>query len=62
MPLIHLKYFVVIGRNLIRTFLAGATKDAAICLMSEEQAQKKKLGMDLVLSKYLFTFAPDTES
>ena len=30
------------GRSLIRTFLAGATKDAAICLVSEEQAQKKK--------------------
>ena len=45
----------VIGRSLIRTFLAGATKDAAICLVSEEQAQKKKLSGDLVLSKYLFT-------
>jgi hypothetical protein len=31
------------GRSLIRTFLAGATKDAAICLMSGEQAQKKKM-------------------
>ena len=41
----------VIGRSLIRTFLAGATKDAAICLVSEEQAQKKKLSMDLVLPK-----------
>ena len=25
------------GRSLIRTFLAGATQDAAICLESEEQ-------------------------
>ena len=41
----------VIGRSLIRTFLASATKDAAICLVSEEQAQKKKLSMDLVLPK-----------
>ena len=32
----------VIGRSLIRTFLAGATKNAAICLVSEEQAQNKK--------------------
>ena len=30
------------GRSLIRTFLAGATKDAAICLVSDEQAQNKK--------------------
>ena len=44
MPLIHLKYFVVIGRSLIRTFLAGATKDVAICLVSEEQAQNEKVG------------------
>ena len=51
----------VIGRSLIRTFLAGATKDVAICLVSEEQAQKKKLSSDLVLSKDLFTFAPDDE-
>jgi hypothetical protein len=50
------------GRSLIRTFLAGATQDAAICLVSEEQAQKKKLSSDLVLSKDLFTFAPDDES
>ena len=34
----------VIGRSLIRTFLAGATKDAAICLVSEEQAQNEKVG------------------
>ena len=33
----------VIGRSLIRTFLAGATKNAAICLVSEEQAQNKKM-------------------
>ena len=39
------------GRILIRTFLAGATKDAAICLVSEEQAQKKKMRIDLALSK-----------
>ena len=50
------------GRSLIRTFLAGATQDAAICLVSEEQAQNKKLSLDLVLSKDLFTFAPDDES
>ena len=43
MPLIHLKYFVVIGRSLIRTFMADATKDAAVYEMSEEQAQKKKM-------------------
>ena len=44
------------GRSLIRTFLAGATKDAAICFVSEEQAQKKKLSLDLVLSKRMITF------
>ena len=33
----------VIGRSLIRTFLAGATKDAAVYEMSDEQAQKKKM-------------------
>ena len=32
----------VIGRSLIRTFLAGAPKDAAVYEMSDEQAQKKK--------------------
>ena len=32
----------LIGRSLIRTFLAGATKDAAVYEMSDEQAQKKK--------------------
>ena len=51
----------VIGRSLIRTFLAGATKDAAVYEMSDEQAQKKKLSSDLVLSKDLFTFASDDE-
>jgi len=30
--------------------------------MSDEQAQMKKLNMDLVLSKEMFTFAPDDES
>ena len=30
------------GRSLIRTFLAGATKDAAVYEMSIEQAQNKK--------------------
>ena len=30
------------GRSLIRTFLAGATKDAAVYEMSDEQAQRKK--------------------
>ena len=44
------------GRSLIRTFLAGATQDAAICLESEEQAQNKKLSLDLVLSKRMITF------
>ena len=51
----------VIGRSLIRTFLAGATQDAAICLESEEQAQNKKLSLDLVLSERMITFAPDDE-
>jgi hypothetical protein len=49
------------GRSLIRTFLAGATKDAAVYEMSDEQAQKKKLSSDLVLSKRMITFAPDGE-
>ena len=31
------------GRSLLRTYLASATKNAAICLMSGEQAQKKKM-------------------
>ncbi len=52
----------VIGRSLIRTFLASASKDAAICFVSEEQAQKKKLSLDLVLSKGMITFALDDES
>ena len=52
---------MVIGRSLIRTFLAGAPKDAAICLVSEEQAQNKKLSLDLVLSERMITFAPDDE-
>jgi len=30
------------GRSLIRTFLASATQNAAICLVSGEQAQGKK--------------------
>jgi len=46
----------VIGRSLIRTFLAGATKDVAICLVSEEQAQKKKMRIDLALSERMITF------
>ena len=33
----------VIGRSLIRTFMADATKDAAVYEMSDEQAQKKKM-------------------
>ena len=41
--------------------MAGATKDAAVYEMSDEQAQKKMLSSDLVLSKDLFTFAPDNE-
>ena len=52
----------VIGRSLIRTFLAGAPKDAAICLVSDEQAQKKKRRIDLAFSKEMITFAPDDES
>ena len=44
------------GRSLIRIFLAGATKDAALYEMSDEQAQKKKLSLDLVLSKRMITF------
>ena len=57
---IHHRYWVI-GRSLIRTFLAGATKDAAVYEMSDEQAQKKKLSLDLVLSKRMITFAPDDE-
>jgi hypothetical protein len=33
------------GRSLIRTFLAGATKDAANCLVSEEQADGSLSGV-----------------
>ena len=55
MDAIHHRYWVI-GRSLVRTFLAGATKDAAICLVSEEQAQKKKLSLNLVLSKRMITF------
>ena len=43
----------VIGRS---TFLAGATKDAAVYEMSDEQAQNKNLSLDLVLSKRMITF------
>ena len=39
---IHHRYWVI-GRSLIRTFMADATKDAAVYEMSDEQAQKKKL-------------------
>ena len=52
----------VIGRSLIRIFLASTTKDAAVYEMSVEQAQMKKMWIDLVLSKEMFTFAPDDES
>ncbi len=45
----------VIGRSLIRTFLASATKGVAICLVSEEQAQNEKVGMDLGV-KRMITF------
>ncbi len=55
MDAIHHRYWVI-GRSLIRTFLAGATKDAAVYEMSDEQAQKKKLSLDLVLSKRMITF------
>ena len=48
--------FSIEGRSLIRIFLAGATKDAALYEMSDEQAQKKKLSLDLVLSKRMITF------
>ena len=34
----------VIGRSLIRTFLACATKDTAVYEMSDEQAQTEKVG------------------
>ena len=61
MDAIHHRYWVI-GRSLIRTFLAGATKDAAICLVSEEQAQKKKMRIDLALSKEMITFEPDDEA
>ena len=57
---IHHRYWVI-GRSLIRTFLAGATKDGAICLVNGEQAQMKKMRIDLALSEELFTFAPDDE-
>ena len=59
---IWLSNTLAIGRSLIRTFLASYTKDAAICLVNEEQDQKKKLSMDSVLSKFLFDFTPDAES
>lgn len=57
---IHHRYWVI-GRSLIRTFLAGATKDGAICLVNGEQAQKKKMRIDLALSKEMITFALDNE-
>lgn len=52
----------VIGRSLIRTFLAGATNDAVICLVSGEQAQKKKMRIDLVLTKRMITFETASRS
>ena len=55
-------YYWVIGRSLIRIFLASATKDAAVYEMSVEQAQMKKMWIDLVLSKRMITFALDDES
>ena len=36
--------------------MAGATKDAAVYEMSDEQAQNKNLSLDLVLSKRMITF------
>ena len=42
---IHHRYWVI-GRILIRTFLAGATKDAAICFVSEEQTQKSQISCE----------------
>ena len=44
------------GRSLIRTFLARAAKDAAVYEVSDEQAQKKKMWIDLVLSERMITF------
>ena len=54
--------FSIEGRSLIRIFLAGATKDAALYEMSDEQAQKKKLSLDLVLSKRMITFETASRS
>ena len=48
--------FSIEGRSLIRIFLAGATKDAAVYEMSVEQAQMKKMWIDLALSKFLKIF------
>ena len=51
------------GRSLIRTLLASATKDAVICLVNDEQAQNKKMWIDLFLSKRMIrNFASDDES
>ena len=36
--------------------MAGATKDAAVYEMSDEQAQNKKLSLDLVLLKRMGFF------
>ena len=44
-----MQYVITVeGRSLICTFLAGATKDAEVCLVSKEQAQRKKMNMNLV--------------
>ena len=39
----HRQCHLAIGRSLIRTFLADATKDAVVYEMSDEQAQKEKM-------------------
>ena len=44
------------GRSLIRTFLVGATKRCCNQFKSDEQAQNKKLSLDLALSKRMITF------
>ena len=51
----------VIGRSLIRTFLASAAKDAAISSKVLSKLRRKKSWIDLVLSERMITFAPDDE-
>ena len=48
----------LIGRSLIRTFMAGAAKDAAICLVSEGQLRDEKVE-DCLHTTYFFSiFVP----